>query len=90
MKRPQSTLRPTQQKAEHRRAWQLLQAVLSGQKSACLVQAILQSRRQQNLENTLRRVLREEYSVAPYRQEKPDESLPLEMMGFLDSLMGNE
>ena len=90
MKRPKFMFRPNLQNADHRRAWELLQAVPSGQKSAFLVQAILQSQRQQDLESTLRRVLQEEYSGAPYRQEKPDESLPSEMMGFLDSLMGNE
>jgi len=90
MKRPKFMFRPNLQNADHRRAWELLQAVPSGQKSAFLVQAILQSQRQQDLENTLRRVLREEQPSGPYRQEKPDESLPTEMMGFLDSLMGNE
>lgn len=72
MKRPKFMFRPNLQNADHRRAWELLQAVPSGQKSAFLVQAILQSQRQQNLENTLRRVLREEHSDAPYRQEKTD------------------
>lgn len=90
MKRPKFMFRPNLQNADHRRAWELLQAVPSGQKSAFLVQAILQSQRQQDLENTLRRVLREEQPSGTCRQEKAAERLPPEMMGFLDSLMGNE
>ena len=46
MKRPKFMFRPNLQNADHRRAWELLQAVPNGQKSAFLVQAILQSQRQ--------------------------------------------
>ena len=41
MTRPQFTFRPNLQKEEHRRAWEILQAVPERQKSAFLVQAIL-------------------------------------------------
>ena len=52
--------RPNLQNEDHRRAWALLQAVPDGQKSAFLVKAILDSARQDALESTLRRILREE------------------------------
>lgn len=41
MTRPQFTFRPNLQKEDHRRAWEILQAVPERQKSAFLVQAIL-------------------------------------------------
>ena len=52
--------RPNLQNEDHRQAWALLQAVPEGQKSAFLVKAILDSARQDALESTLRRILREE------------------------------
>lgn len=57
--------RPNLQNEDHRRAWALLQAVPEGQKSAFLVKAILDSTRQDALESTLRRILREELQAAP-------------------------
>ena len=41
MTRPQFTFRPNLQREDHRRAWEILQAVPERQKSAFLVQAIL-------------------------------------------------
>ena len=41
MTRPQFTFRPNLQKEDHRRAWEILQAVPERQKSSFLVQAIL-------------------------------------------------
>ena len=57
--------RPNLQNEDHRRAWALLQAVPEGQKSAFLVKAILDSARQDALESTLRRILREELQAVP-------------------------
>ena len=51
--------RPNLQNEDHRQAWVLLQAVPEGQKSAFLVKAILNSARQDTLESTLRRILRD-------------------------------
>ena len=51
--------RPNRQNEEHRRAWEILQAVPEGQKNAFLVQVILATEQQRELEATLRRVLRE-------------------------------
>lgn len=83
--------RPNLQNEDHRRAWEILQAVPEGQKSAFLVQAILESKRADVLETTLRRVLREELQAVPSQPVKqPEEAIPKEMMGFLGSLLGEE
>ena len=58
MTRPRYAFRPNLQNAEHRRAWQLLQAVPEGQRNSFLVQTILEHERRETLEETLRRVLR--------------------------------
>lgn len=87
MTRPRYAFRPNLQNAEHRRAWQLLQAVPEGQRNSFLVQAALEKERRETLEGTLRRVLREELqaiSSQPVRQS--EESIPPGMMNFLASL----
>ena len=82
--------RPNLQNEDHRRAWALLQAVPEGQKSAFLVRAILETERQEKLENTLRRILREELQAVPSQPvRQPEEAIPPEMLGFLNTLMGD-
>ena len=49
--------RPNLQNEEHRRAWEILQAVPEGQKNAFLVQVILENAQREELETILRRVL---------------------------------
>lgn len=91
MNRPLFGFRPNLQNEDHRRAWEILQAVSEGQKNAFLVQAILESQRVDVLETTLRRVLREELQTVPSQPVKqPEEAIPQEMMGFLGSLLGEE
>ena len=91
MSRPLFMFRPNLQNEEHRRAWEILQAVPEGQKSAFLVRAILATEQQRELEATLRRVLREELqSVRSQPMEQPEVSIPQEMMGFLGSLLEEE
>ena len=68
MTRPRYAFRPNLQNAEHRRAWQLLQAVPEGQRNSFLVQAVLEKERRETLEGTLRRVLREELQAIPSHQ----------------------
>ena len=87
MTRPRFSFRPNLRNEEHRRAWAALQAVPEGQRSAFLVQAILQSVRQETLEDSLRRVLREERQAV---FSQPEEAVPQEMLGFLDSLLGED
>ena len=91
MTRPLFMFRPNLQNEEHRRAWEILQAVPEGQKSAFLVRAILESAQQDVLEATLRRVLREELKAVPSQPvPQQEEAIPQEMMGFLGSLLGEE
>lgn len=87
MTRPRFSFRPNLQNEEHRRAWDALQAVPEGQRSAFLVQAILRSVRQEALEDSLRRVLREEWPAVP---SQPKETVPQEMLGFLSSLLSDD
>ena len=88
MTRPLYMFRPNLQNEDHRKAWEILQAVPEGQKSAFLVRAILATEQQRELEATLRRVLREELQAVPSQPVKqPEEAIPQEMMGFLGSLL---
>ena len=88
--------RPNLQNEEHRRAWEILQAVPEGQKSAFLVQVILENAQREELETDadvriLRRVLREELKAVPSQPiPQQEEAIPQEMMGFLGSLLEEE
>ena len=91
MSRPLFMFRPNLQNKDHQKAWEILQGVPEGQKSAFVVQAILETARKEELETTLRRVLREELQAAPCKPvPQQEETIPQEMMGFLDSLRGEE
>ena len=91
MNRPLFMFRPNLRNEDHRRAWAILQTVPEGQKSAFLVQAILESKRTNVLETTLRRVLREELKALPSQSAvQQEKAIPEQMMGFLGSLMGEE
>ena len=54
MNRPHFLFRPNMQNEDHRRAWQLLQDVPEGQKSAFIVRAILRMDQAEGLETLLR------------------------------------
>ena len=87
MSRPRFSFRPNLQNEEHRKAWDLLQSVPEGQHSTFIARAILENVRQDTLENTLRRVLREELQASPVQRESGQEDpIPQEMLRFLDSL----
>lgn len=91
MTRPRFSFRPNLQNEEHRRAWEILQAVPEGQKSAFLVQAILESARKNTLETTIRRIIREELRETHFRPvQQPEEAIPQEILGFLGSLLEEE
>ena len=91
MTRPRFSFRPNLQNEEHRRAWETLQTVPEGQKSAFLVRANLQSVRHEALEDSLRRVLREERQAVPSQPAgEPEGTVPQEMLGFLSSLLGDD
>ena len=83
--------RPNLQNEDHRKAWEILQSVPEGQKSAFLVRAILATEQQRELEATLRRALREELKAVPSQPvQQPEETIPPEMLGFLNTLMDDE
>ena len=87
MSRHRFSFRPNLQNEEHRKAWDLLQSVPEGQRSTFIARAILDNVRQDTLENTLRRVLREELQASPVQRESGQEDpIPQEMLRFLDSL----
>ena len=87
MRRPRFSFRPNLQNEEHRKAWVLLQSVPEGQCNTFIARAILENVRQDTLENTLRRVLREELRFSPVQPEAGQEDpIPQEMLRFLDSL----
>ena len=91
MSRPLFMFRPNLQNKDHQKAWEILQGVPEGQKSAFVVQAILETARKEELEMTLRRVLREELNASPsHPVPQQEEAIPQEMMGFLGSLLGEE
>ena len=91
MTRPLYMFRPNLQNEEHRKAWEILQSVPEGQKSAFLVKAILDSARRDALESTLRRILREELQAVPSQPvQQPEKTIPPEMLGFLNTLMDDE
>ena len=87
MSRPEFTFRPNLKRASHREAWELLKAVPMREKSDFVVQAILENKRRESLENTLRRVLREGLKAVPSRPvEQPEDAIPQGMMDFLAAL----
>ena len=91
MSRPLFMFRPNLQNEEHRKAWEALQTVPEGQRSAFLVRAILESAQKETLETTLRRVLREELKAVPSQPvEQPKEAIPQEMLRFLGTLLEEE
>lgn len=68
-----------------------MQSVPEGQKSAFLVQAILENARKNELETVLRRILREELKAVPSQPvQQQEEAIPQQMMGFLGSLLEEE
>ena len=91
MSRPLFMFRPNLQNKDNQKAWEILQSVPEGQKSAFVVQAILETARKEELETTLRRVLREELKADPSQPiPQQEEAIPQEMMGFLGSLLEEE
>ena len=73
MSRPRFSFRPNLQNEEHRKAWDILQSVPEGQRNTFIARAILENVRQDTLENTLRRVLREELRASPVQTEARQE-----------------
>lgn len=101
MSRARFTFRPSVQLDSHRRAWAYLQAVPDGQRNDFLVHAILRMQEDTVLEETLRRILREELqTIHPQAGPHPETAeqctvpkpstappIPQEMLSFLGDLM---
>ena len=83
--------RPNLQNEEHRRAWEILQAVPEGQKNAFLVQVILENAQREERETILLRVLQEELKAVPTQPiPQQEEAIRQGMLGSLGTLRDEE
>ena len=90
MKRPQYVFRPNLNDPQHRRAWELLQQMPSARRKEFLVQAILAVEQTDRLEESIRKVVREELQVATLTGAIPrtraTDIIPPSAISFLASL----
>ena len=90
MKRPQYVFRPNLSDPQHRRAWALLQQVPSVRRKEFLVQAILAAEQTDRLEESIRKVVREELQAASIATAvpslPPDDAIPDSALNFLSTL----
>lgn len=90
MKRPQYVFRPNLSDPQHRRAWALLQQVPSVRRKEFLVQAILATEQTDRLEESIRKVVREELQTASIATAvpslPPDDAIPDSALNFLSTL----
>ena len=90
MKRPQYVFRPNLNDPQHRRAWALLQQVPSAKRKEFLVQAILATEQTDRLEESIRKVVREELQTASIATAvpslPPDDAIPDSALNFLSTL----
>ena len=90
MKRPQYVFRPNLNDLQHRRAWVLLQQMPSARRKEFLVQAILATEQTDRLEESIRKVVREELQVVTLRGAIPrtraTDIIPPSAINFLASL----
>ena len=90
MKRPQYVFRPNLNDPQHRRAWELLQQMPSARRKEFLVQAILVAEQTDRLEESIRKVVREELQVVTLTGAIPrtraTDIIPPSAINFLASL----
>ena len=90
MKRPQYVFRPNLNDPQHRRAWVLLQQMPSARRKEFLVQAILAAEQTDRLEESIRKVVREELQAvnlaAAIPSQSPKDVIPDSALNFLNSL----
>ena len=90
MKRPQYVFRPNLSDPQHRRAWALLQQVPSARRKEFLVQSILAAEQTDRLEESIRKVVREELQTASIATAvpslPPDDAIPDSALNFLSTL----
>ena len=90
MKRPQYVFRPDLSDPQHRRAWALLQQTPSARRKEFLVQAILAAEQTDRLEESIRKVVREELQAitltAAIPRTQATDIIPATTIDFLASL----
>lgn len=90
MKRPQYVFRPNLNDPQHRRAWALLQQMPSARRKEFLVQSILAAEQTDRLEESIRKVVREELQTASIATAvpslPPDDAIPDPALNFLSTL----
>jgi hypothetical protein len=90
MKRPQYVFRPNLSDPQHRRAWALLQQTPSARRKEFLVQSILAAEQTDRLEESIRKVVREELQTASIATAvpslPPDDAIPDSALNFLSTL----
>ena len=90
MKRPQYVFRPNLNDPQHRRAWALLQQMPPAKRKEFLVQSILAAEQTDRLEESIRKVVREELQTASIATAvpslPPDDAIPDSALNFLSTL----
>ena len=90
MKRPQYVFRPNLSDPQHRRVWALLQQVPPAKRKEFLVQSILAAEQTDRLEESIRKVVREELQTASIATAvpslPPDDAIPDSALNFLSTL----
>ena len=90
MKRPQYVFRPNLNEPQHRRAWALLQQVQPVKRKEFLMQSILAAEQTDRLEESIRKVVREELQTASIAtavpSPPPDDAIPDSALNFLSTL----
>ena len=90
MKRPQYVFRPNLNDPQHRRAWALLQQMPSAKRKEFLVQSILAAEQTDRLEESIRKVVREELQTASITTSVPSQpqldAIPDSALDFLSRL----
>ena len=90
MKRPQYVFRPNLSDPQHRRVWALLQQVPPAKRKEFLVQSILAAEQTDRLEESIRKVVREELQAVNITGAVPsplsENAIPDSALDFLNSL----
>ena len=90
MKSPQYVFRPFIQKPSHRKAWDILQSMPAEARKDFLVQAIIAMEQTDRLEESIRKVVREELRAvniaAPVPSQPQKGAIPDAALDFLNSL----
>lgn len=90
MKRPQYVFRPNLSDPQHSHAWELLQQMPPAKRKEFLVQSILAAEQTDRLEESIRKVVREELQAVSITTSvpspPPDDAIPDSALNFLSTL----